>query len=296
MKNSTANAVSTADQMEYYVSANGEQQGPFTAEQIVERVNRKTLDASDYLFDEAKQDWIMLMAHPQLSQALKTLKPLSSTSSSGQGLGQGSGSTSASNVSALRAGQSKDGGGGEITEWFVLKGESKFGPFSYPELIKMLQDKSIFEFDYVWHVGLKAWERIATIAEFSPDKVRNFRGSSEGPINEVFFRRRHARAHHGASILVHDNRAVYKGRSIEVSAGGAGIVIENAMLQPGESLYLHFKPGDQTPPFNAACEIISKSFVNASDKSAPVRYGVKFTKIETQTQQILNEFALKKTA
>ncbi len=282
MKNSTANAVSTADQMEYYVSANGEQQGPFTAEQIVERVNRKTLDASDYLFDESKQDWIMLMAHSQLSQALKTLKPVSSTSGS--------------SVSALRAGQSKDGGGGEITEWFVLKGESKFGPFSYPELIKMLQDKSIFEFDYVWHVGLKAWERIATIAEFSPDKVRNFRGSNEGPINEVFFRRRHARAHHGASILVHDNRAVYKGRSIEVSAGGAGIVIENAMLQPGESLYLHFKPGDQTPPFNAACEIISKSFVNASDKSAPVRYGVKFTKIETQTQQILNEFALKKTA
>jgi len=282
MKNSTANAVSTADQMEYYVSANGEQQGPFTAEQIVERVNRKSLDASDYLFDEDKQDWIMLMAHSQLSQALKTLKPVSSTSGS--------------SVSALRAGQSKDGGGGEITEWFVLKGESKFGPFSYPELIKMLQDKSIFEFDYVWHVGLKAWERIATIAEFSPDKVRNFRGSNEGPINEVFFRRRHARAHHGASILVHDNRAVYKGRSIEVSAGGAGIVIENAMLQPGESLYLHFKPGDQTPPFNAACEIISKSFVNASDKSAPVRYGVKFTKIETQTQQILNEFALKKTA
>jgi len=282
MKNSTANAVSTADQMEFYVSANGEQQGPFTAEQIVERVNRKTLDASDYLFDESKQDWIMLMAHSQLSQALKTLKPVSSTSGS--------------SVSALRAGQSKDGGGGEITEWFVLKGESKFGPFSYPELIKMLQDKSIFEFDYVWHVGLKAWERIATIAEFSPDKVRNFRGSNEGPINEVFFRRRHARAHHGASILVHDNRAVYKGRSIEVSAGGAGIVIENAMLQPGESLYLHFKPGDQTPPFNAACEIISKSFVNASDKSAPVRYGVKFTKIETQTQQILNEFALKKTA
>ena len=288
MKNSTANAVSTADQMEYYVSANGEQQGPFTAEQIVERVNSKSLDASDYLFDEAKQDWIMLMAHPQLSQALKTLKPVSPTSSSSNGSGP--------NVSALRAGQSKDGNGQEITEWFVLKGESKFGPFSYPELIKMLQDKSIFEFDYVWHVGLKAWERIATIAEFSPDKIRNFRGSSEGPINEVFFRRRHARAHHGASILVHDNRAVYKGRSIEVSAGGAGIVIENALLQPGESLYLHFKPADQTPPFNAACEIISKSFVNASDKSAPVRYGVKFTKIETQTQQILNEFALKKTA
>ncbi len=286
MSNSTA-AVNTADQIEFYVSANGEQQGPFTAEQIVQRVNAKTLDASDYLFDEGKQDWIMLMAHPQLSNSLKGLKPV-------QNVGP-----LASNVTALRGaaeGSVKDGGGNEVVEWFVLKGESKFGPFSYAELIKMLQDKSIFEFDYVWHVGLKAWERIATIAEFSPDKIRNFRGSSEGPINEVFFRRRHARAQHGASIIVHDNRAVYKGRSIEVSAGGAGIVIENAMLQPGEMLYLHFKPADTTPPFNAACEIISKSYVNASDKTAPVRYGVKFTKIETQTQQILNDYATKKTA
>ena len=284
MSNSTNGLAKSGEwQQQFYVSAAGEQQGPFSIEQIVERVKAKTLDASDYLFDETQQDWVMLMAHSRLSESLKALKPATPPAAA---------TPLASKATAF----DKSRTGADVAEWFVLKGESKFGPFAYSELIKMLQDKSVFEFDYVWHLGLKAWERIATLAEFSPEKIRDFRTTTEGPINEVFFRRRHARAQHGASILVHDNRAVYKGRSIEVSAGGAGIVIENAILQPGEMLYLHFKPAGNTPPFNATCEIISKSYVNASDKSAPVRYGVKFTKIESQTQQILNEFALKTAA
>jgi hypothetical protein len=261
-------------QLQFYVSHAGEQVGPFSIAEIIQQVKQKKIDASDYLYDETTQDWVMLMAYPALVEPLKSLKPSQLPTAA-----------PVDRVTAI---------GTAVTEWFVLKGDNKFGPFSQVELVKMLQDKSVFEFDYVWNLNLKSWERIATLPDFSAEAVRKIKDSGEGPINEVFFRRRHARAQHGASILVHDNRKLYKGRSIEVSAGGAGIVIENSQLQTGEMLYLHFKPSDGVPPFNATCEIISKRSVNSSDKNAPVQYGIKFMKIETHTQQLLNEFAVKK--
>lgn len=264
-------------QEQFFVARNGQQEGPISLDEILKRVKAKTLDVSDYLYDEAQNDWVMLMAYPRLSDGLKSLKP------------------PAPPAAAQKASEPKSER--QPNEWFVLKGDNKFGPFAYTELIKMLQDKSIFEYDYVWHAGLPAWERVASLSEFAPEAIRGFReNSGQQGLNEVFFRRRHARAEYGASILIHDNRHVYKGRGIEISAGGAGLVIENAVLEPGDKLFLHFKPGDGVPPFNATCEVVSKRYTNVSDKTAPVQYGVRFTHIATHTQQILNDFAIQKVA
>lgn len=262
-------------QQQFYVSKGGQQDGPISLDEIVKRVQGKALDVNDYLYDEAQNDWVMLMAYPRLAEHLKTMKPAATPPSNVRKL-----------VEEPKAGN----------EWFVLKGDNRFGPFSHAEVVRMLQDKTVYEFDYVWHAKLPAWERIASLAEFGPDTIRKLRDAGESGVNEIFFRRRHARTNYGASLLVHDNRHVYKGRSIEISVGGAGIVIENALLQPGDKLYLHFKPGDGVPPFNATCEVVSKRFVNASDKAAPVQYGVKFTQIAQQTQELLNDLAMKKRA
>ena len=43
-----------------------------------------------------------------------------------------------------------------ISEWFVLKGENRFGPFNYTDLVKMLQQKVVFPFDFIWHAGLQS--------------------------------------------------------------------------------------------------------------------------------------------
>jgi c-di-GMP-binding flagellar brake protein YcgR len=110
-------------------------------------------------------------------------------------------------------------------------------------------------------------------------------------LNEIFFRRRHARASYGASLLLHDNKRVYKGQSLEVSAGGAGIIVENGSWKAGDKIYLHFKPGDDVPPFNAICEIVSKKSPSQHDKAMTYQYGVKFTSIASQTAETLNEFA-----
>ena len=50
-----------------------------------------------------------------------------------------------------------------LQEWYILKWDNKYGPFSYLEVIQMLQNKSVFEFDFIWKNGnvpiaLQEWE------------------------------------------------------------------------------------------------------------------------------------------
>lgn len=175
--------------------------------------------------------------------------------------------------------------------------ENKFGPFSYPDVLKMLQQKVVFEFDFAWHPGLSTWVRIADLDPFKPDNIGKMKETLMPEISEVFFRRRHRRVRYGGTILVHDNKSVWKGKGVEISAGGAGVVMENAMVVPGQTLYLHFKPGDGVPPFNAICEVVSKQYVEGvKEKNAPIRYGLKFTSISPTTQKFLQEFAKRSEA
>jgi hypothetical protein len=182
-----------------------------------------------------------------------------------------------------------------LQEWYVLKWDNKYGPFSYIEVVKMLQGKSIFEFDYIWKTGEENWKRIAEVEQFNSNAIKELFKQKEDPkVKDSFFRRRHERKNFNGSIIVHDNDRVWKGDAIEISEGGAGIVMHNSLIKPGEKIFLHVKPGDNVPPFNAICEVVSKKFnkgVNAREES--VKYGVKFLKIHSSHLEHIKNYIKK---
>ncbi|MNL46852.1 PilZ domain protein [compost metagenome] len=159
----------------------------------------------------------------------------------------------------------------------------------------MLQEKTLFEYDYIWHSQLPAWKRVAEVEDFSPESIKAM--ASEPGVAEVFFRRRHARANYGASLIVHNNKTVFRGQALEISAGGAGVLIESAHLQPGQSLFLHFQPGDGVPPFNAVCQIVSKQYVqDDNSETQPIKYGVKFTTLSQSVRENIKNYTAAKAA
>jgi len=270
---------------QFYVSHEGEQLGPMGLSEIIESVRQNRLSVLDYIYDESKGDWVLLMDYPTVAQQLKDVKPAPPPKKAPPGL-----------TEATHEGPASPASGEEhaITEWYVLKGENKFGPFAFVDLVKMLQQKVVFEFDFCWHPGMGSWKRIAEVDSFQPESIRKLKSENEKDIQEVFFRRRHRRMSYNGTILVHDNKTVWKGQGMEISAGGAGVVMENAMIIPGQTLYLHFKPCDGVPPFNAVCEVVSKQFVEGvREKNAAIRYGLKFTNINANTQQFLHELTRK---
>lgn len=249
----------------YFLSRKDEAWGPFNHDQVLEKLKTSEYPVTGYVFEENDKNWVMIFEHPDFADHIpeEALK-----------------SQDKKTVPQPTPLTEK--------EWFVLKDGNNYGPFSKLEVVQMLQSKALYEFDYVWHKDLGVWKRVADIPEFGEAAMRDLQKSGTIVVNEVFFRRRHLRAACDSSIIVHDNKAVYKGRSIEVSIGGAGLLIENHDFTPGQTIFLHFKPGSGVPPFNAVCQIISKS--QARGAASTTRYGVKFTSISHLSKQAIKTF------
>ena len=265
-------------QKKFIVTKNGNNCGPFEIDEILKQLKSEQLHWTEYLYDEESKDWMMILQHP-----LFTLK-----FNSGWGRPEAQPIVTEPRTYKNPAHKLKE------KEWYVLREGNNFGPYSVLEVIQMLQEKSLFEYDYVWNQDLPAWRRIAELAEFKAETIKNLKESDDHSVSEIFFRRRHARASYGCSLILHDNKNIFKGKSIEISAGGAGIVIASQALQPGQTVFLHFQTGEGVPPFNALCLVVSKQFVKNSpgrpNELMSVKYGVHFTSISQNIRESIKSF------
>ncbi len=245
----------------YFVNSGGNNQGPFELEMIVSKVKENTLKATDYIYIDEKEEWVLICQHPEFTNIFsgqEPEKPVNHTNGKA------------------------DHHPSEQAEWYVLKDKNRFGPLSFADVVKMLQDKSLFEYDYAWRNGMENWQRIAELADFSHDRIRVLFENAPSS-SEVFFRRKFKRTPYECQVVIHDNSKVWKGNTMELSEGGASLVMENAMLLPGQSIYVHFKPGPATKPFNVLCEIVNKRFQKGvKDAGSPLVYGVRFINIHKQ--------------
>lgn len=255
----------------FYVSKGGSYSGPYKIEDVLKKIQSMEHSWMDYVYDEGLQDWVLLMEHPLFTEKFNS--SLDNKMPDGEVL-----------KSSELAHKEK--------AWYILKDGNNYGPFSQLEIIQMLQEKALYEYDFIWHQKLPSWKRVAEVKEFENEEIRKLKDSLPNDLSEVFFRRRYLRARYGCSLIVHNNKAVFRGESLEISAGGAGLLIHNSDLQPGQTLFLHFQPGDGVPPFNAVCTIISKKFINENQESkGGMKYGVKFTSISTTIREQIKGFA-----
>lgn len=257
---------------EYFSSRNGREEGPFSFDELVEQLVSRKLELMDQVRIGRGGEWGLFAENLEFVKAVKAQGRVAADSS------------------PKPAATEHD-----ITEWFVLKGEQRFGPFNYPQMIRMLQEKVSFPFDYAWHSGLSGWKRINDIAEFQPAAIRAF---VERPSDvDAIIQRKHPRFEHQGRVIVHDQKDWWNAQALELSAGGVGVVIENALLIPGQTVHLHFKKHNEYPAFNAVGEIAAKKFVeNLQDKSQPLQYGVRFTAISGNDKDRLLEMLKEKAA
>ncbi len=103
------------------------------------------------------------------------------------------------------------------------------------------------------------------------------------------------RKYHRVSLEVdidlHVNRRVLKARSVQIGAGGIGVILEGGKVSENTKVFLHFaktKEESLIPPFNAIGKICNS--VQLQDGSW--RYGIQFLNISDQIQNKINEKAL----
>lgn len=284
--------------MKYKVSHQGQEVGQFTLDEILAKVRTRELELFDYIFEPAQNDWILMMEHPALADKLRSQKPPRPP-----GPAAGTGTTKANTTASTNSNTTATSAPAAVapatiqtkpsaptpahdgSEWFVLKGEHRFGPFGLNEVVRMLQQKVVFPFDFVWHAGLPDWQRLAEVPEFQAERIKAMY-EKNGKKSEIFMPRKHKRKKFSSRVIIHDNLTLWKGESVEISKGGVGVSMRNALVVPGQQVHVHFSGHDDLPPFNAVCEVVSKKFV--SDDS-PVEYGLRFVSMSPESQEEFNK-------
>lgn len=250
----------------FYVTHRGAQQGPYSKEQISDMLKYNKLNWNDYLFDEKAYDWVHIMEHSLFTQEFNQSfsdplkKPIPK-------------------VEFVKDELQK-------RQWFVLKENTNYGPFSKVELIQMLQGKTLFEYDFVWREGVENWKKISDISEFSTDSIRDVHALAGTPfekdLNKIFFRRKYVRAKLSTRIIIHDEKKVYNSMSVEIGEGGASFNLENVAFPMGQPLYLHFSPGEGLPQFNVISKVVSQR---------GALYGVQFVNISGVAKSFIAKYA-----
>lgn len=248
----------------YFVAHLGIQKGPWTVDEIAEKLTQKSLMWNDYIYDEKNNDWILLLEFPLFTNLFNSSfkTPIKSA-----------------NLKRVQNDPVRD------RSWYILKQENNYGPFSQLEMIQMLQSKTLFEFDFIWRHGLDSWKRLAEVTEYAPDRIKEIfetmKNTPQSTDKEIFFRRKHARAQYGSSLLLHDRKKLFKAESFEISSGGAGFIAHDVQFELEKQLYLHFKPSDQVPAFNAICKVVNR---------VGEKYGVQFLHVSAAAKDKISKF------
>jgi hypothetical protein len=256
----------------FYVTHLGSQLGPYDKAKICDLLKSQQLNWNDYLFDESTSNWIHIMEHAEFTETfnLSFSDPL----------------IQARPQPELRVDELKK------RQWFVLKENVNYGPFTTVEMIQMLQGKTLFEFDFIWKQGLDSWKKLSEVSQFSDENIKSIHELAKTPflknLNQAFFRRKHVRAQLETKIIIHDQKKVYNSSSKEISEGGASFHLGHAQFEMGQQLYLHFSPAENVPQFNVISKVVSLrdglvgvQFVNLSGvaKSFISKYTEEYKKV-----------------
>jgi hypothetical protein len=253
----------------YFVEVNGKNLGPYEIDELIAKVSSKEVPETSRLFDPQLSDWISVkdFVGIHLANSKKQAAPVAQK-------------TAPASTPVESSGED---------EWFVLKGENRYGPYTKLDLIRLVQEKNLFNFDFIWRKGMDSWLRMAELPEFSHDQIRKLiLDETNRNVIDVFAKRKHKRISYECDVVAHDNTALWKGQCVELSEGGAGVVFENSLLLPGHKIYLHFLPGSMSKPFNVLSEVVSKKYSQAIKKSdTVVVYGIRFINLQkTDYEQI----------
>lgn len=272
------------------VSHNGETLGPWSVAEIAQRLGFGEISVTDFVWDDSagtEGDWVPLMEFGKLKQHILARKPKAPRPTAETTAAKTS--TPKAEVKATNAPSvAPSFASTEALEWYVSRSKQTFGPFSYYGVIKALQDRSIFEFDYILNSKTETWVRIAEHELFSADAIRKV---MEEDRPGLFVQRKYPRYPMKNEVLVHDNSDVSTGEMFEVGAGGTGVVLKNARLMPGQLVHLHIASSEGLPAFNVVGEIVSKKYTRAvRDARTPIQYGIRFVKMDAAAEKRVKEY------
>lgn len=169
----------------------------------------------------------------------------------------------------------------ENTNWYVLIGDQKYGPYDYKAIIQMLQANQLMDFNYVWAEHLYGWTPLYLLEEFSKDRFELLL-QKESEYLSSFVKRKGERVEVKLPIIGHNTIRFFDGELVSISQNGALCLLNSPLIQVGDQIKLHVKVTQkQEVPFNAECSIIRKNYSKQRlNSKSGLYYAVKFNEVQ----------------
>lgn len=173
-------------------------------------------------------------------------------------------------------------------EWHVLKADTQYGPYTYEEMIRLMQQNLIFGFDYTWGPHLESWTQLSDLQEFSKDRLYNLAKQNDS----VFNKRKSDRVTCDLPVYVNDQQTLWEGVVESLSDRGALVIMKNPVLLPGNIVQIHFRSrSEQDVAFNCKAEVLTKRLVKQRiQHNTGIHYAVKFLDTSPEGEKQLKSF------
>jgi hypothetical protein len=169
------------------------------------------------------------------------------------------------------------------TQWYILRGEMKYGPYEYKSLITMIQTGELQDYNYVWAAHLENWCLVGEVADFSKDRLARLIQTKDH-LSGSFKDRQADRVDVTTPVYAHNDHNFFDGHTLSVSENGALVLLNDPLLLPGQKIMLHFRESDQNPEgFNVLCEIVRKNYSKQRlNVKSGLHYAVRFLQVQDQ--------------
>lgn len=164
-------------------------------------------------------------------------------------------------------------------KWYYIENNQPQGPLSQLDLIKKLQNKEIFDYQFVWAPHFDEWKMFCESEEFSKKYIQWVYEHLFEKNGEYYFNRRTSTrkkvtceaSGHNASIFM-------SGLTESLSMNGCEVELDYPLLQIQDRVTVHFAyPKKLDLNFNAVCEVLQKKYTPRKlHQKMKVKYILKF--------------------
>ncbi len=182
----------------------------------------------------------------------------------------------------------------QLTQWYILRGEMKYGPYEYGIIINMLQKGEVQDYNYVWAPHLTTWTLLGDVPDFAMDRLAGLIVNRDQKTHG-FIIREFARKDVVVPLYGHNEHQFFDGESLSLSENGALVLLNTPLLIPGQDVVLHFKTNDgKQKPFNVIAEVVRKNFSKQRiNVKSGLHYAVRFLQVpdrgHRQLKQLLTD-------
>lgn len=220
-----------SDDATWFVAQDERWLGPLRASEVVQRIQQGEFTWAHYGWQQGMKDWTRLCDIEHFA-AVVPESPSKIMIADVQRMLH-----SQVKIPPLPASAAQDSSG---PSWFLFYNDSQLGPFSAAEVRRSLKVGKIHGRVHAWREGLKGWERLERLDEFTEAVVH----SAPALVKEEATRemRRTERRPVVARILLSNQRTVFVGVCRDISLGGMQVLTDKVPGLVGTHIQLNVSP------------------------------------------------------